>query len=332
VSRAKNVILFLGDGTGIPTINAASIYGYGEPQKLFIQNMPHIGLSDTSSADSWVSDSAAGMTAIVTGQKTNNGVISQSAEAVRGEKDGAVLKTLLELAEERGLSTGVVSNSPMADATPAACYAHCNDRGKTGEIFSQILQPRFGDGVDVVIGPGRDAILKATAELDLNLSAELSQAGYTFVDNQFAAAEASRSKTRLIALYSSSDFDLAISVQTALDILSRNPKGFFLMVESNNHSKDVRAVLDNLVKMDRIIQEIVRRMTDTLILFTADHSYDIRIPKAPRVQDIVDYVAVDGSHTAEEVLVAATGPGAEKIHGYFPNTHLFEVIKAACGW
>jgi alkaline phosphatase len=332
VGHAKNVILFLGDGTGIPTINAASIYGYGEPQRLYIQNMPYIGLSDTSSADSWVSDSAAGMTAIVTGQKTKNGVISQSAEAVRGESDGTVLKTLLELAEERGLSTGVVSNSSMADATPAACYAHCNDRGKTGEIFSQILHPRFGDGVDVVIGPGRASILTATAELDLDLSAELSRAGYTFVDSQSAAVEASRSKTRLVALYSSSDFDLALSVQNALDILSRNPKGFFLMVESNNHSKDVRSVLDNLVKMDRIIRESVQRMTNTLILFAADHSYDIHIPKAPRIQDIVDYVAVDGSHTAEEVLVAATGPGAEKIKGYFPNTYLFEVIKGAYGW
>jgi alkaline phosphatase len=63
-----------------------------QPQKLFIQTMPHIALMDTSAADNWVTDSAAGMSAIVTGQKTNNGVLSQSAAAVRGKKDGEVLE------------------------------------------------------------------------------------------------------------------------------------------------------------------------------------------------------------------------------------------------
>ncbi|MBI1894928.1 MAG: alkaline phosphatase, partial [Acidobacteria bacterium] len=81
---AKNVVLFLGDAGGPSTLNAASIYGYNEPQRLFIQKMPHIALSETSAASAWVTDSAAGMTAIVTGCKTHNGVISQSDAAVRG--------------------------------------------------------------------------------------------------------------------------------------------------------------------------------------------------------------------------------------------------------
>ena len=63
---------------GSPTLNAASIHGYKEPRSLYIQRMPHIGLSETSSTDSWVTDSAAGMTAIVTGRKTANGVLSQA--------------------------------------------------------------------------------------------------------------------------------------------------------------------------------------------------------------------------------------------------------------
>src|SRR5215472_1371171 len=73
--RARNVILFLGDAGGIPTLSAASIHGYKQPRALFIQHMPHIGLSETSSSDSWVTDSAAGMTAIVTGYKTTNGTL-----------------------------------------------------------------------------------------------------------------------------------------------------------------------------------------------------------------------------------------------------------------
>src|SRR3546814_4356206 len=105
-----------------------------------------------------VSDSANGMAPIMTGVKTRNGVISQSAAAVRGKTDGAPAKTLLEYAEERGLLTGVISTQSIADATPAATYAHYNDRGKWGEIFPQAFSPRFGDGVDVMFGAGRRKI------------------------------------------------------------------------------------------------------------------------------------------------------------------------------
>jgi alkaline phosphatase len=153
--RARNVVLFLGDAGGIPTLNAASIHGYKQPRALFIQRMPHIALSETSSSDSWVTDSAAGMTAIVTGHKTTNGTLSQAPPEGSGTEDGKPLKTILEYAEEHGLATGVVSNMNMADATPAACYSHVNSRKKMGEIFAQIWKPRFGDGVDVVLGNGR---------------------------------------------------------------------------------------------------------------------------------------------------------------------------------
>src|SRR3954464_1079076 len=87
-SRAKNVIIFLGDAGGLSTLNAASIHGYKEPRALYIQRMPHIGLSETSSTDSWVTDSAAGMTAIVTGRKTANGVISQAPMAEGSKEEG----------------------------------------------------------------------------------------------------------------------------------------------------------------------------------------------------------------------------------------------------
>jgi alkaline phosphatase len=149
---AKNIVLFLGDAGGIPTLNAASIHAHRLPQKLLVHRMPHIALAETSSASEWVTDSAAGMTAVVTGQKTHNGVLAQSATAVRRKKDGEPLKTILEYAKERGLSTGVVTNSSVLSATPAALYAHVNDRKMEVEIFQQLLKPRFGDGADVVIG------------------------------------------------------------------------------------------------------------------------------------------------------------------------------------
>ena len=110
--------MFLADAGGIPVIAAASLHAHGAPNKLFMQQLPHVGLSDTSTASQIVSDSAAGMTAIVTGQRTHNGVIAQSAATVRGKQDGEALKTILEYAEEHGLSTGVISNDSLTGATP----------------------------------------------------------------------------------------------------------------------------------------------------------------------------------------------------------------------
>ncbi|MFN3453050.1 MAG: alkaline phosphatase, partial [Sphingorhabdus sp.] len=85
--KAKNVILFLADAAGVSAISAASLLGYNEPLKLHIQLWPYLGLSETSPVDAFVSDSANGMSAIMTGVKTRNGVISQSPDAVRGERD-----------------------------------------------------------------------------------------------------------------------------------------------------------------------------------------------------------------------------------------------------
>jgi alkaline phosphatase len=330
-SKAKNVILFLADGTGIPTVNAASLHGYGKPRSLYIQSMPNIGLSETSSASSWVTDSAAGMTAIVTGVKTHNGVVSQGPDAERGVKDGEGLKTILEYAEEKGLSTGVVSNSPMADATPAACYARSNARDKWGEIFMQVPNARYGDGVDVVIGPGRTRILKETTALGADLAAELQKKGYAFYDS-FEGWDAKSAK-RVVTLMDGEDFDLGEAVNRAIAILSKNPKGFFLMVESNNHSKLPKKDLDRLVRFDQIIKSVAdAHRKDSLILFTADHSYDLRLPSARYTDVVSDKMKVEGSHTAEEVLVAAEGPGADQVRGYMRNTDLFFVMMRSYGW
>jgi alkaline phosphatase len=264
-------------------------------------------------------------------------VVAQGADAQRGVRDGTPLKTILEYAEQHGLSTGVVTNSAASDATPAACYAHANDRNKWGEIFAQILSPRFGDGIDVVIGAGRDRILKETAALGVDLGPRLEGKGYRFLDHPPGLAGAGDGTSKLVALFESEtrDIDLAGAARTALAVLSRNPNGFFLMVESNNHFTDIRASLELMVRFDEIIRSAASEFPadDTLILFTADHSYDIRLPGgAQRGDDIVPTMRVEGDHTAEEVLVLARGPGAEDVRGFFPNTRLFEIMMAAYGW
>ena len=345
---AQNVILFLGDAAGIPTLNGASIYRYGEPRRLFIQNMPHIGLSDTSTASQWVSDSAAGMTAIVTGYKTHNGVISQSSSAVRGKQDGEPLKTILEYAEEKGLATGVITNMALADATPAACYAHANDRAKFGEIFAQAVKPRFGDGVEVLIGAGRKRILEETKAQGIEALDAMHARGYAVGDKlEGIPADAKR----VLVLTDKGDLDMRKATEIAIKILSRNKKGFFLMVEVDCHVSGMNRGLDHVIEADDTIRATAARpgFENTLILFTADHSFDFRIAGGRRGEPLIpefdaagfdDHadslklknVRRDDDHTGEEVLVGAMGPGAERVRGFMANTDIFQVMMRAFGW
>ena len=108
------------------------------------------------------------------------------------KKDGEVLKTILEYAEEHGLATGVLSNMTITDATPGACYAHSNDRGATGQIFAQILTPRFGDGIDVggsIVMTGGEGLVKLDRTEDEKLLLQaVPQAGKTKATTDTIAA------------------------------------------------------------------------------------------------------------------------------------------------
>ncbi|HEY6302554.1 MAG TPA: alkaline phosphatase [Terriglobales bacterium] len=200
-SQAKNVILFLGDGVGVSSLNAASIYGYGRAQALYLQHMPHLALADSSTAKEWVTDGAAAATAIATGIKTRNGVVAQSASAERDVRDGDNLQTILEIASQRGLSTGVISNDDRTGVTLAlvsAFYAHVNNRQRAGDIFEQLLNPRAGSGPDVVIGTGRKLILEQTTKAGHNIASEIPAKGYSYLDSLDAVAQLDPAKTRVM--------------------------------------------------------------------------------------------------------------------------------------
>jgi len=293
-----------------------------------------------------VTDSAAAMTAIITGQRTDNDVISESEEAVRGRRDGAPLKTLLEFAEERGLATGVVTNDTFFGATPAACYAHVNDRDLTAEIIRQLLNPRFGDGVDVILGVGRERGVKAAKSIGIDLIPALRKAGYSFSADADSFADGNR---RVAVLLDSSRFDLGLAVDQALKVLAAQPKGFFLMVESDVHTNHLKSGLDRMLELDRVIERVAGAAPpQTLIIFAADHSYDFRIQRGGNNASLLDpfghpsrvstkhgskpTIRIDDTHTAEEVPVAGQGPGAERIKGFISNTDLFHIMMAAYGW
>lgn len=345
--RAKNVILFLADAGGLSTLHAASLLEYNAPQKLHIQSWKNLGLSDTSPVERWVSDSANGMTAIVTGVKTQNGIISQGPDVVRGEKDGRTLKTILEYAEEQGLRTGVVSSQSIADATPAACYAHANDRGKWGEIFPQAFKPHFGDGVDVLIGAGRERIGEQLERRGTSF-AQLAKQHNRQIASSLEEVAAGNQRPVVVA----DKIDVRAATLHALDILEKSPKGYFLMVEWDSHTDDAKAGLGRLIALDKLIKEVQARvdLSETLLIFTADHSFGLLVngggpqdqlldgyeewSKAERTREpiMLKHLYINRKHTAEDVVAVAIGPGSEQVRGFFPNTHLFHVMLNAWGW
>lgn len=347
--HAKNVILLLADAGGIPTLDAASILGYGKPLALNVQSWPYFGLSETSTATDWVTDSAAGMTAIVTGTKTVNGVLSEGPETLRGKQNGAPLTTILERAEDRGLSTGVISSQTISDATPAACYAHSSDRdADPATLFVQAFQPRFGDGVDVLIGSGRGEVEEGARKAGLDLSAIAAGQGRHLYA---ALKDVPASETRPVVMIEG-NVDIPRATRMALSTLARNPKGYFLMIEWDAHTIDVESGLRNVIGFDKLAAEIARsvNLDDTLVLFTADHSFDLRMVGGTRGQDlltgldrlhrsaddktplVLPAVEVTERHTGEEVLVTGIGATAEQLHGHFPNTHIFQIMMTAFGW
>jgi alkaline phosphatase len=273
-SQAKNVILFIGDGAGISSLNAASILRYGKPQALYVQKMGHLALADTSTAKEWVTDGAACASAWATGHKTRNGVVSMSADAERDVKNGEIYKTVMEYAMEQGLSTGVISNDGVAGAAVSAFYAHHNNRGKAGEIFQQALNPKFGKGPDVIIGTGRKQISEQTAALGHDLAADIKAKDYTYLDSMASLARLDKGKDRVIALFDDGEFDFNEAVQQAVARMSRNPKGFLLIAHSDCHTGKTRTSLSRLIALDKAVATTAEATkSNTLILFTADHSY-----------------------------------------------------------
>jgi alkaline phosphatase len=260
---------------------------------------------------------------------------------------GAVrpVKSFLEYAEQRGLSTGVVTNMPIWDATPAACYAHVASRKDKDQIFRQMLSPRFGDGVDIVIGKGQADAIASFAKDGTTPEQAFAKAGY-----RFGADPAIVRDTARAAVLRDSDFAPIPAVEATIGQLARNPKGYFLMVEWDMHTDDPEKGLKHVIEMDDMIRRISAVAgKDTLILFTADHSFGLRMGggkrNAPLAQQYAaeagkpgatipnnPIIGVEDGHTGEEVVAAASGPGAAKVHGFFPNVHLFDVMLAAIGW
>jgi alkaline phosphatase len=357
--RARNVILFVGDGMGITTITAARILEgqrqgkTGEEHALAFEALPFLALNKTYAVNQQTAESASTMSAMMTGIKTREGVLSIDASAALSERrreavEAATQPTLLELAEGAGLATGVISTARLTHATPGATYAHTSNRdwevdslrprGTTVPDIAAQLIDRYGkggigDGIEVAMGGGRrnflprskddpesgDATGHRADRRDLTREWKKKFGGdYVYNRAGFERIDPART-THLLGLFEHADMEyeadraedaagepsLAEMTAKAIDILARNPRGFFLMVEGGridhaHHAGNAyRALTDTLALSDAVRAALAKvDLKDTLVIVTADHSHTFTLGGYPkRGNPILGLVVEPGKDT-----------------------------------
>lgn len=326
-NEVKNVILFIGDGMGVAHVFAGITANHGN---LNLEYLKYIGFSKTQSSNKYVTDSAAGATAIASGVKTYNGAIGVNADSVS-------VPTILEMAEAKGLSTGLIATSSITHATPAAFIAHQKSR----DSYESIAQDFLNTDVDVVIGGGWSHF--ADRMDGHSLLPILQKRGYTTIAD--AKQLTMNNGQKLFALLSEghlpvasdrNDF-LSHATQAALNRLSQNEKGFFLMIEGSQidwgaHKNDTGRIIEEMLDFDRAIGtalEFAVKQGQTLIICTADHETGgmaLESGNASTGQIVADYTTT--GHTGVMVPVFSIGPGAVDFIGIYENTSLFDKMKA----
>ena len=379
--RAKNVILFVGDGMSVTTLTAGRILEgqlagqSGEENLLSFEHFPNTALVKTYNVNSQVPDSAGTASALNSGTKTEMGVINTAPTHTRGVckdymKDAP--KPLAFYAEKIGMSTGVVSTARLTHATPAAVYAHSADRGWEGDfslpeeakangctdIASQILGDMDGDGLEVALGGGAKFMLPAGvgdgARTDgRNIASEwtASSPNAKFVSNKAELDATDLNKTdRLLGLFNADHLefaamrsenqpDLADLTETAIKMLSKNKKGYYLMVEAGridhaHHGSAANLALNDTVALSKAVARALDLvdLKDTLIIVTADHSHTMTMAGYPkRGNPILGLVSAAGMGDSEHMLALDGKPYTTLGYQNGPNPAGAEVTPDPSG-
>lgn len=330
--EVRNVILLIGDGMGVSQIYAGMTANKGN---LSITESSHIGFIKTNSFDNYTTDSAAGGTAIAAGVKTRNGMIGMGPDSVS-------VPSILEIADQHGMSTGLVSTSAITHATPASFIAHQVSRYMYEEIALDFMET----DIDVIIGGGRSHFTNRKDGRDLLF--ELSDKGYNVYDDPATIAEVEADKIAVFTAdihnppYSEGRGDmLPLSTAKAIWVLDKNPEGFFLMVEGSQidwggHDNDIDYVVSELLDFDRAVKEAVefaKEDGNTLVIVTADHECGglSLLNGNIKTGDLESHFAT-GNHTGVMVPVFAFGKGAEEFTGVYENTDILMKLDRLLGF
>ena len=362
--QVKNVIYLIGDGMGAGAVTALLL---SEDEPTGFEMAPVVGLHETCSADNYVTDSAAGGTALATGTRTNNGYAG-------ADPDGNQLTSVLRKAQTYGMKTGIVVNTTLTEATPAAFYAGVTSRKFVYDIAKQFTESE----VDVAIGGGLDHFIRRPDSLDL--TATLIEKGYDvylnwenvletesdkFVGilplydlhrrekNNGEASAAEGQEVCLAAQMASLNEDasrehlseptvyLEKATAKALEVLSRNNKdGFFLMIESAiidgyGHNNDGDGMVVEMQEFGRTLRqmiEYVNQHPETLLVVTADHETGgtgvYYNGHTPGNEGPLKFRFSTSGHTGTVVPIFAYGAGAENFAGVMKNIDVPKKIDA----
>ena len=267
--EAENVIFMIPDGY---SASYATNYRLYKGEESIMDSML-VGMHRTYSANTEVTDSAAAGTAMATGVKTNNGMISTAP-------DGTKLKTILQAAEEKGKSSGLVATSTITHATPAVFASHVTSRSDEATIAPQLIE----NGVDVLLGGGK----KHFPDTLLN---EAAKDGYRYISTKEELTKLNKKTNKLIGLFAEDGLapeldregtnqpSLAEMTETAIDVLKKDKDGFFLMVEGSaidwaGHDQDAAWAMKDTEAFEealQVVMDFAKKDKNTLVVIASDH-------------------------------------------------------------
>ncbi|MFP4366209.1 MAG: alkaline phosphatase [Bacteroidales bacterium] len=328
----KNIILLIGDGMSFAHLQAGIL---ASENSLTLEQFNNIGFIKTSSASDFITDSGAAGTAIATGVKTNNGSIGM-------DPDGNPVKSILHIADQNGLSTGIVATCDITHATPASFIAHQPSRNMAEAIALDFLDT----DVDVFIGGGRSRF--EDREDGRDLLEELETKGYQLAYHMDEVKQVSSGKLAgFIAeghppKYSEQRGDmLPEAVEKAISIISQNPEGFFIIIEGSQidwggHDNDIDYIVNEVLDFDRAVgkaMDFARQDGETLVVVTSDHDTGVLALHGfdPETREVAAGFTT-GGHTGLMQPVFAWGPGAEKFTGIYENADIFDKMLESYGF
>ena len=323
--KAKNIILFIGDGMGPNQVALARFSVGGANHRLSFENFPVTGIVLNHSAQNLYTDSAASATTWAAGVKTKNGYLSV-------DSDNKFLPTIPELLSTKGYLTGLVATSSITHATPAAFYAHINSRSKHKKIAEMLVE----SDIAIALGGGSEFFKMPLS----NEAIHIINNGDSLDENNLIEY------SRVLGLFGEDGLDRRLSpptqlkmTETALDFLDSktlNCPGFFLMSEGSQidwagHDNNVKYMLAEFADFDDSIAaaiEFAKQDKETLILVTADHATGGLVLQKPRGSSIRAQWTTT-SHDLSSINIYAYGPGAEKFSGVMDNTEIFDRMLQA---
>ena len=332
--KVKNVILIIGDGMGLGACSSWMIDQNYAPT--CFDRAQFVGVSKTYSANNRVTDSAASGTAMATGHKTNNSMLGMLP-------DGSKPSSIAELAKEKGLSTGIVVTSYVLDATPGAFFAHVKNRGDRKGIIEDLFKMR----PDVLVGGGRKYFVEEKYVPE-NMIDKAVEAGFTYVSSpeEFYVTD----KTPILGLFSDESYPMAIERDTdfltdatlhTLDILGKNKKGFFAMIEGSHidhaaHANNTEQLTWEMEEFDKMVNaafDYADTHKGTLVVITADHETG-GVTLLSGSKDFtkgesgIEVKYSTTGHSASPVPIFAYGASAWRFGQVMENTEIFARIKA----